>query len=70
MTARVPGIMGWYGYVPVMECRHGIVSFGHDLEGTLIVEGRPTSFQGGRATWRPTGEGRSHRATCGSPATI
>lgn len=48
VTARSPGIMGWYGLVPFMECFHGIVSFGHDLAGTLEVEGRPVAFDGGR----------------------
>lgn len=43
-----PGIMGWYGLVPGMECFHGIVSFGHGLTGTLDVEGAPMSFDGGR----------------------
>lgn len=43
-----PGIMGWYGYVPAMECFHGIVSLGHALTGTLEVEGVPRSFDGGR----------------------
>ncbi len=32
-----PGIMGWYSYVPFMECKHGIVSVNHDLSGGLIV---------------------------------
>ncbi len=48
VTAREPGIMGWYGLVPFMECFHGIVSFGHELRGTLEVEGAATSFDQGR----------------------
>ena len=48
VTAREPGIMGWYGLVPFMECFHGIVSFGHELRGTLEVEGAATSFDSGR----------------------
>ena len=43
-----PGIMGWFGAVPFMECFHGIVSFGHDLTGELTVEGKKVSFAGGR----------------------
>ena len=43
-----PGIMGWFGAVPFMECFHGIVSFGHDLAGELTVEGKKVSFAGGR----------------------
>ncbi|RXZ42327.1 tocopherol cyclase family protein [Agromyces binzhouensis] len=48
VTLREPGIMGWYGLVPFMECFHGIVSFGHGLRGTLEVEGAAVSFDGGR----------------------
>lgn len=48
VTVREPGIMGWYGLVPFMECFHGIVSFGHGLGGTLEVEGAAASFDGGR----------------------
>ncbi len=48
VTLREPGIMGWYGLVPFMECFHGVVSFGHDLGGTLQVEGREVDFGGGR----------------------
>ncbi len=47
-TMREPGIMGWYGLVPFMECFHGVVSFGHALTGTIEVEGRDVSFDGGR----------------------
>jgi len=45
---RSPGVMGWYAWVPRMECKHGVVSFGHDLEGTLLHGGAATSFDGGR----------------------
>ena len=43
-----PGIMGWFGAVPYMECFHGIVSFRHDLAADLAVEGKQVSFAGGR----------------------
>ena len=48
VTLRSPGIMGWYGLVPFMECFHGIVSFGHQLEGSLKVEGKEQSFSKGK----------------------
>lgn len=48
VTLASPGIMGWYGLVPFMECFHGIVSFGHGLEGKLSVEGKQSSFSAGR----------------------
>lgn len=48
VTILEPGIMGWYGLVPFMECFHGVVSFGHELTGVLEVEGRLESFDSGR----------------------
>ena len=43
-----PGIMGWYSFVPFMECKHGIGSVLHSLEGTLLVNGEPVEFSGGK----------------------
>ncbi len=48
VTLASPGIMGWYGLVPFMECFHGIVSFGHGLNGKLEVEGVEVDFGKGR----------------------
>ncbi len=47
VTLTSPGIMGWYAFVPFMECYHGVVSFWHTLTGSLTVEGRDVSFDGG-----------------------
>lgn len=33
-----PGIMGWYSFVPFMECNHGVVSLHHNLEGQLKIK--------------------------------
>jgi len=41
-----PGIMGWYGFVP-MECYHGVVSLHHKLSGYLELNGKKISFDGG-----------------------
>lgn len=43
-----PGIMGWYSFMPFMECYHGVVSVDHHLEGTLEVRGQTVDFTGGR----------------------
>ena len=43
-----PGIMGWYSYVPLMECYHGIVSANHDLSGTLALNNKEINFSGGK----------------------
>lgn len=48
VTLREPGIMGWYGLVPFMECFHGVVSFGHGLAGSLQIDGTARSFDAGR----------------------
>lgn len=43
-----PGIMGWYSFVPFMECFHGVVSLHHGLEGTLQMGNREIDFTGGK----------------------
>ncbi len=44
-SAFSPGIMGWYSFVPFMECKHGIVSVQHKVEGRLeINESFPESW--------------------------
>jgi hypothetical protein len=43
-----PGIMGWYAWVPAMECYHGVLSFDHALEGSLVIDGQEIDFTGGR----------------------
>jgi tocopherol cyclase len=43
-----PGIMGWYAWVPFMECYHGVLSFDHGLTGTLTHDGARLAFDGGR----------------------
>lgn len=48
ITPLSPGVMGWYGLVPFMECFHGVVSFGHQISGTITVEGQEINFDGGR----------------------
>ncbi len=46
-TWKAPGIMGWYSFVPFMECYHGVVSLHHTLEGELIYRGKAISMDGG-----------------------
>ncbi len=43
-----PGIMGWYRYVPFMECYHGVVSLDHQLAGSISHNGHTVDFQDGR----------------------
>jgi tocopherol cyclase len=43
-----PGIMGWYSYVPGMECNHGVISIGHNIEGSISINGKKKDFTGGK----------------------
>jgi tocopherol cyclase len=43
-----PGIMGWYRYMPFMECYHGVVSLNHHTSGTLSINGSDYSFENGK----------------------
>jgi tocopherol cyclase len=43
-----PGVMGWFGWVPVMECYHGVLSFDHSVTGSLTVNGQTLDFMNGR----------------------
>lgn len=42
-----PGIMGWYSFVPFMECKHAIVSIYHMLHGGIHIDGHDIDFTGG-----------------------
>jgi len=43
-----PGAMGWYAFVPGMECYHGILSMDHAIEGFVEADGIRTDLSGGR----------------------
>ena len=42
------GCMGWYGYVPSMECFHGILSMDHKIDGHITVNDDHIDFNDGR----------------------
>jgi tocopherol cyclase len=48
VTLAAPGIMGWYAWVPGMECYHAVLSFDHVLSGRLTIDGKEVDFTGGR----------------------
>jgi hypothetical protein len=48
VTWRSPGIMGWYAWVPGMECYHGVLSFDHSIHGNLTIDGEAVDFERGR----------------------
>lgn len=43
-----PGVMGWYAFVPGMECYHGILSMDHAIEGFIEADSIRTDLTGGR----------------------
>lgn len=40
-------IMGPFRFLPGMECRHGVLSLGHRVEGSVLLNGRKLDFSGG-----------------------
>ena len=48
VTPLSPGVMGWFAWVPGMECYHGIVSMDHQISGQLVMTGEQMDFSGGR----------------------
>ena len=48
VTLFEPGCMGWYAYIPTMECFHGILSMDHSLDGKINFNGLNYGFTGGR----------------------
>ena len=47
VTLLEPGCMGWYSYLPIMECYHGILSMNHSLSGELSINGENINFNSG-----------------------
>jgi len=48
VTLLSPGAMGPFAYLPGMECRHGILSFDHEIRGTLSLGDATIDYTGGR----------------------
>ena len=46
-TLLCPTAMGPLAYLPLLECRHDVVSLSHGLSGSLTVNGERISFDGG-----------------------
>jgi tocopherol cyclase len=43
-----PGVMGWFGWLPFLECYHGISSLDHRIKGRMSIYGIEIDFSGGR----------------------
>ena len=58
VTFLSPGIMGWYAWVPWMECYHGVLSLDHGLTGSLQTPEGEIDLNGGRGyiekDWGPS----------------
>ncbi len=48
VSVASPGMMGWYGWVPGMECYHHVVSLDHSIHGALEINGERVDFSQGR----------------------
>ena len=48
ITLFAPGVMGPFGWLPFLECYHGICSLDHRIEGQLNIYGEEVDFSGGR----------------------
>lgn len=46
-TTQRPGIMGWYRYMPLMQCYHGLVSMKHGLTGKIVYKGQTIDMNNG-----------------------
>lgn len=46
-TLTSPGAMGWYAWVPGMQCYHGVLSFDHVIHGKWMVDGQSIDWEGG-----------------------
>jgi tocopherol cyclase len=43
-----PGAMGWYSFIPFMECYHAVLSMDHIIEGSANFGGKDIDFSQGR----------------------
>ncbi|MDD4000105.1 MAG: tocopherol cyclase family protein [Bacilli bacterium] len=43
-----PSIMGFFQYLPLMECTHEVVSMNHDLLGMITINGKSYDFCNGK----------------------
>lgn len=48
VSVASPGAMGWFAWMPFMQCYHGVLGFDHALEGVLTLDGRAMEWAGGR----------------------
>lgn len=47
VTIFSPGVMGWYSFVPFMECYHGVLSMDNNISGVIKVNNEYINFDEG-----------------------
>jgi len=47
VTPLQPGIMGWYMWLPIIECCHGVVNLTASINGEFIENGKTLNFNDG-----------------------
>lgn len=48
VTTLSPGVMGWYRFIPFMECYHGVLSFNHTISGLIEINNATIDLTNGR----------------------
>jgi tocopherol cyclase len=46
LRVLTPGVMGPFSFLPFMQCRHGLVSMDHRVEGSFVHDGRRVEMGG------------------------
>lgn len=44
----MPNIMGFFAYIPKMECYHGVISMNHEVNGILKINSEDIDFNNGK----------------------
>lgn len=44
----MPNIMGFFAYIPKMECYHGVISMNHEVNGILRINSEDIDFNNGK----------------------
>lgn len=46
-SLMTPNIMGFFSYLPFMECKHGVLSMSHSIQGRIEINGKIVDFSDG-----------------------
>jgi tocopherol cyclase len=48
VTRFSPGAMGFFAFIPFLECYHGVLSFNHTIKGYVTINNDKIDFTGGK----------------------